>query len=237
MGRVRKYKKIKAIDPFSNKKRSGIDVKHDDPLDLFDEKKKRNRKKLDRAFDDLEHAEKMLQREAVRQLRDVRSKNLHHKQGQNVAEGKRPDESMKDFQHRIRNETKITLRDELLKMTKTSQKKKEHMKAKKIKKKLQKQAVNGLIGGRTEEENDVINRDFNQRHDGLLRPSDLVHSNIFQSLITCPLSRSTARCLCHRLSSVIHSFSPSIPSYHFDLMPFCLVSHITIGCSILFSQN
>ena len=176
MGRVRKYKKIKAIDPFSNKKRS-VDLKHDDPPDLFDDKKRRNRKKLDRPFDDLDHAEKMLQREAVRQLRDVQSKNLHHKEGQNVV-GKRTNETMKDFQQRIRNETKITLRDELLKMTKTSQKKKEHMKAKKMKKKLHKQAINGhggLVGGRTEEENDVMNRDFNQRHDGLLRPSDLVH--------------------------------------------------------------
>ena len=191
MGRVRKYKKIKAIDPFSNKKRSGIDVKHDDPPDLFDDKKRRNRKKLDRPFDDLDHAEKMLQREAVRQLRDIQSQNLHHKEGQKVVEGKRTNESMKDFQQRIKNETKITLREELLKMTKTSQKKKEHMKAKKMKKKLHKQATNGqgLIGGRTEEENDVINRDFNQRHDGLLRPSDLVHCDLYSILTSLTLSQ------------------------------------------------
>ena len=229
MGRVRKYKKIKAIDPFSNKKRSGIDVKHDDPPDLFDEKKKRNRKKLDRVFDDLDHAEKMLQREAVRQLRDVQSKNLHHKVGQNVVEGKRTDESMKDFQHRIRQETKITLRDELIKLTKTSQKKKEHMKAKKMKKKLQKQAVNGkgLIGGRTEEENDVINRDFNQRHDGLLRPSDLVRCDIFYPILLShhlayPLTNTiTTTYPCHFIDSF---FIPHLSSLIHPMVCYCMIS-------------
>ena len=125
---------------------------------------------------------------------------------------------MKDFQHRIRQETKITLRDELIKLTKTSQKKKEHMKAKKMKKKLQKQAVNGqgLIGGRTEEENDVINRDFNQRHDGLLRPSDLVRCDVLYSIF-----------LLHRLSyPFTNTIATTYPCHFFDSFPNPLHSSI-----------
>ena len=186
MGRVRKYKKIKACDPFSQRKKSNVnDVKYDEPPDLYDERVRRDHKKHQRPFDDLEHAEKMLQREALRSLRNAQ----HDKQTQNTGdqqqlEAKRPEETMKEFKNRVRNATKVTLRDELKKMTKTAQKKKEHMNAKKLKKKLDKQrlnpnATNGGSSRRSAEEEEILNMEFNQRHDGLLRPSDLGAPSFF----------------------------------------------------------
>lgn len=38
MGRVRKYKKFKACDPFSKKGRAEVDTIHDEPPDIHEEK-------------------------------------------------------------------------------------------------------------------------------------------------------------------------------------------------------
>lgn len=49
MGRVRRYKKIKSIDPFSKKKKEEIDTIHDEPptsSTSSNEKKKKNRNLL-----------------------------------------------------------------------------------------------------------------------------------------------------------------------------------------------
>ena len=38
MGRVRRYKKYKAVDPFARKKASAADLEHDDPPELHAER-------------------------------------------------------------------------------------------------------------------------------------------------------------------------------------------------------
>jgi hypothetical protein len=115
MGRVRRYKKIKNVDPYSKqRKRDGNEGQRDDPPDIFEEKGtfvivcsivrlrrlfyctdrpivddqyavKRSKKRFERQFDDLEYAEKVLQREALRNLRDSREKvgicNCSHSSG------------------------------------------------------------------------------------------------------------------------------------------------------------
>lgn len=180
MGRVRKYKKIKACDPNSkqnNGRRATTDLRHDDPPEEHDARSKRKAKALERPFDDLEHAEKMLQREAMRALRNAQTAEaLGSSAGASAA--KRDDETMRDFQRRIRSETKVALRDELQKLTKTAQKKKEHLRAKKLAKKQKRQHKATSAGGQqrraaAEEEREYFDSDFNQRADGQLRPSDL----------------------------------------------------------------
>jgi hypothetical protein len=192
MGRVRKYKKIKACDPNSKqnngRRAAAADMRHDDPPEEHDARAKRKAKALERPFDDLDHAERMLQREAMRALRNAQTADAtgtsnNNKNNTTTSAGKRADETMRDFQKRIRNETKVALRDELQKMTKTAQKKKEHMRAKKLAKKQQRQEKAAAASGGTQqeqqrrakaaEEREYFDSDFNQRADGLLRPSDL----------------------------------------------------------------
>ena len=110
MGRVRRYKKIKSIDPFA--KRGSNNTKglgtYDEPPDVFEEKQ-RDRKRKERVWDNLDDQEILLQREALRVLRI--EKSLQPKKSESQIEGKKNDESMKDFKRRIREETTTTLRD------------------------------------------------------------------------------------------------------------------------------
>jgi len=39
MGRVRRYKKCKAIDPFAKKRKAEVDVLHDEPPSVFNERR------------------------------------------------------------------------------------------------------------------------------------------------------------------------------------------------------
>lgn len=118
MGRVRKYKKIKAIDPFSKRGKDTVGKwsSYDEPPSLYNEKKKKTNKKLSVDDDDL-----LIQREGLRALRDEkRYPNLGLKKTE--IEGKRNDENMRDFKIRIRQETKDILIDELKGMTATAKK-------------------------------------------------------------------------------------------------------------------
>ena len=38
MGRVRRYKKYKAVDPFSKRQKAETDTVHDEPPDLFEDR-------------------------------------------------------------------------------------------------------------------------------------------------------------------------------------------------------
>ncbi len=71
MGRVRRYKKYKACDPFAKrggKKDDGVDV-HDEPPDLHEEKSRETKRKRERDWGDEGKRELSLQREAFRDLR------------------------------------------------------------------------------------------------------------------------------------------------------------------------
>lgn len=54
MGRVRRYKKFKACDPFSKKSSAPIDTVHDEPPEMFEQRSKRkeNRFKNNLGVDD-----------------------------------------------------------------------------------------------------------------------------------------------------------------------------------------
>jgi len=46
MGRVRRYKKFKACDPFSKKSSAPIDTVHDEPPEMFEQRTKRKEKRF-----------------------------------------------------------------------------------------------------------------------------------------------------------------------------------------------
>ena len=159
MGRVRKYKKIKAIDPFSKRGKDTVGKwsSYDEPPSLYNEKKKKKKIQQIQDVDDL-----LIQREGLRALRDEkRYPNMNQKKKTEV-EGKRNDENMRDFKIRIREETKSILIDELKGMTATAKKKKLRLAERKKKKKASK------LNGNNEEQ-----IEFFQASNGTIRPSDL----------------------------------------------------------------
>ena len=154
MGRVRKYKKIKAIDPFAKRASASL---NSSKLSLYDQpptqreelleggdqglKKGKKRKKRDLDWDDEEDREKLLQIEAKRFL--SQEKNKLSSEGSKAIQGRKEEESMKAFQSRVRQETKVTLIDQLKSMTKVAKKKKEWLLMKKEKKKKSNKTIKG----------------------------------------------------------------------------------------------
>jgi len=166
MGRVRSYKKIKSCDPFSKKKKSVADDVHDEPPDHFDDRVRRDVARKDRLWQDDNSRELMLQREAVRNLKETERQKMSTDR---KIEGKKEDESMKEFKTRIRQETRNTLRDELKNMTSTAKKRKERLKERKLKRK-------GMPGKVTRVD---VEEGFSSASDGRLRHSDLGGSDEF----------------------------------------------------------
>lgn len=160
MGRVRKYRKIKACDPFA--KNRGVDRSgrvYDDPPEIFEEKAKKKMRKLmkfDEAAQDRE-----FQRQALRELRatqpDISSKI--------EMPTKRERESLKSFSKRVKATTRQLLTEEISKSTSTAKRRKEKMREIKDKKKAKKH-------GNDSDGDDAI-PEFFAREDGVLRPSDL----------------------------------------------------------------
>ena len=181
MGRVQRYKKIKAIDPASKKKRAVEDTIHDEAPDVYNNKVKNSIKRLKLQWEDDATREKLLQKEARREIR-LKEKNGRTTKSDgsnpnvNVAleksvEGKREDESMKAFKNRIRKETKMLLHTEIRKMTSTAQKKKLRLNERK-----RKREGKDTIASR-EADDEAELESFNARSDGYLRPSDLGNSS------------------------------------------------------------
>eukprot|EP01038_Epipyxis_sp_PR26KG_P011487 gene11487-15386_t len=134
MGRVRRYKKFKACDPFSKNhgKKDVVDDNHDEPPDSF-EQRALKKQKLRESWNTEEKQELLLQREALRSLKTTDEKKIKK------IEPKGVNESLRDFKKRIREETRQTLNEELGKLSTTAIKRKEKLKernkAKKLKKK------------------------------------------------------------------------------------------------------
>lgn len=165
MGRVRRYKKFKSCDPFAKNGPKVADTVHDEPVDMFEEQERRAEKRQRKREEDPEHIERMLQREAIRQLRIENEKSGGStKKTKHELEGRKEDETMKQFKTRIREETRAALRSEVRKITSTAVKKKAYLTDKKFKKK-------GV--SRFDSKEELIEEGFSSRHDGLLRESDL----------------------------------------------------------------
>ena len=180
MGRVRKYKKVKSVDPFSNAKRSVAETKYDQPPSIWEGESRKAAKRANYAFDNEKAFERMLQHAAKRQLK-IEEDNGRQATGKDGAkkikavEAKRDDETMKQFKNRVREETRKTLKDELTKLTSTSKKKKQFLKDKKMKKKGIELADVG---------DDEVEEGFSSRSDGVLRYSDTGGTDEFRTTET-----------------------------------------------------
>ena len=108
MGRVKRYKKFKACDPFAKRTKAEVDTVHDEPPELFEQRTKRTVKRgksNDENMNEEDMYEMYLQREAKRAKKEEDAEKLKPKV--NKIESKRVDESSKDFKNRIRQETRV----------------------------------------------------------------------------------------------------------------------------------
>ena len=161
MGRVRSYKKIKACDPFAKRSKREVDTVHDEPPEIYEEKARRDAKRKERPWDTDDAKERELQREARRVLRET--ERTKHVSSQKKIEGKRDDESMRDFKVRIRQETRMTLKEAVTNNSATSIKRKERLKDRKLKREGKPARV-----ARVDEE-----EGFSSAANGRLRASDM----------------------------------------------------------------
>lgn len=168
MGRVSRYKKVKAVDPTSHRGRNDPKASlYDEPPDLF-EKRREAKKRKERSWDNEEDRDRLLQQEALRALRLAGQSGMNVKRKQ--PDAKRPGESMKEFKSRIRQETRITLKEELKAMSSSVKKRKERLKERKQRLK-QKKKGNMNEDGDLKDSEDAL--EFHQSADGRLRASDL----------------------------------------------------------------
>jgi hypothetical protein len=179
MGRVSRYKKVKAVDPTSRRGRGSLDPKaaiYDEPPDLF-EQRQATKKRKERSWDNEEDRDRLLQQEALRALRvaDQSEKNVKRKQ----PEAKRPGESMKEFKTRIRQETRLTLKEELKAMSSSTKKRKEKLKEKKMK--LKEKKNKSTANGDDDLKDSEDAQEFHQSADGRLRASDLGGPSSFRT--------------------------------------------------------
>ena len=175
MGRVRRYKKFKACDPFSKQSKSTVsaaDLDHDEPPDIYEDSVKKAHKKRMSRFRDEDLMERQLQKEAMRAERVEQNKKPSEKVNSKKLEGRKEGETMKQFKTRIRTDTRTALRDELKGLTKTSKKNKEFLLTKKYKKR-------GIERFDINEE--LIEDGFSSRDDGSLRQSDLGGKDEFEA--------------------------------------------------------
>lgn len=163
MGRVRKYKKYKACDPFSKQKAAVDDSKYDQPPDVWENKVKSSKKRKSHDWDNEEERERMLQQEAMRDIRREEKQAVIKKK--QIA-AKMPGEKLSDFKKRLRQETTKTLNEEISKMSSTARRRKEKLKER-SRVKVEKKRSAGKKG----DAEDV--QDFHMSEKGKIRPSDL----------------------------------------------------------------
>ncbi|KAJ1444035.1 hypothetical protein B484DRAFT_414234 [Ochromonadaceae sp. CCMP2298] len=137
MGRVRRYKKYnKSDDPLAAARKG--DAHHDEPPNLFQERTKKTNRAREDKWDDEEGRERLMQREAMRDLRLESAKKLRKER---TIEGQREGESAKAFKERVREETRKTLAEQVGKMSSTAKKRKERLKERSKKRKEKKGPV------------------------------------------------------------------------------------------------
>jgi hypothetical protein len=163
MGRVRRYKKYKAIDPFAKgHTRAESDLVHDEPPSVHDDRGRKRKSRGEGMGED-----EIMRREGYRVLKEERIKKA--KIGERKVEPKNESESMKEFKTRIRNETRKVLHDELKGMTATAQKRKLRLKERKVARKTKGTVVEDVP-------------DFMMAENGTIRPSDRGGPDDFKQL-------------------------------------------------------
>ncbi|CAM9912604.1 unnamed protein product [Ectocarpus fasciculatus] len=161
MGRVRKYKKVKAMDPFAKGggggrmgmgRKGGSDVDRNLPPDVKNHqaqrlnnlegdgksKKNKNKRRLPQwAHEELKETAKRVREEHA----DPEGKGRHPEPQRAAMEGKREDESMRQFNKRVREGTAQLLKDEFKEHSATNKRRKKYLDDKKRKNKLKKQGL------------------------------------------------------------------------------------------------
>ena len=178
MGRVRKYKKVKNVN---NLGRTAKSEKHDQPPSVWESERRKSIKRYHKAFDDENAFERMLQHEARCQIQVHEESHANSASAKGTkkiktVEGRKEDETMKQFKNRIREETSKTLRDEISKLTSTSKKGKQYL----IEKKRKKSGRDSV----SVSQGDYYEEGFSSRQDGYLRHSDLGGSDEFEKAPT-----------------------------------------------------
>jgi len=164
MGRVRRYKKLKSVDPFAKRGKAEIDTIHDEPPNRFNERSRKTEQNLKKYENNLMAQFRKAARETVVSS-NTSSKVTKTEEAKNkTIESRREGESMKTFMKRVRQATRETLRDELKSMTSTAQKRKQRLKERKKKRKAGKSA-----GDVFQEEVEF----FGASETGHVRPSDI----------------------------------------------------------------
>eukprot|EP00752_Nemacystus_decipiens_P012661 g11215.t1 len=161
MGRVRKYKKVKAMDPFAKGggggrtglgRKKGSDLDRNLPPDVKNhqaqrlnnlegegkEKKKTNKRRLPQwAHEELKETAKRVREGNA----DPEGKGRQPEPQRAAMEGKREDESMRQFNKRVREGTAQLLREEFKEHSSTNKRRKKYLDDKKRKNKLKKQGL------------------------------------------------------------------------------------------------
>eukprot|EP00904_Undaria_pinnatifida_P007774 jgi/Undpi1/4126/HiC_scaffold_16.g07493.m1 len=157
MGRVKKYKKVKAMDPFAKGggggkmgRKRGDDLDRNLPPDVKNHQaqrlnnleggtsKKKNRRRLPQwAHDELKETSKRVREEHA----DPGATARRVEPQRPTIEGKREDESMRQFNKRVREGTAQLLRDEFKEHSSTNKRRKKYLDDKKRKNKLKKDGL------------------------------------------------------------------------------------------------
>eukprot|EP00903_Cladosiphon_okamuranus_P018806 g17299.t1 len=161
MGRVRKYKKVKAMDPFAKGggggrmglgRKGGSDLDRNLPPDVKNHqaqrlnnlegeakgKKLKNKRRLPQwAHEELKETAKRVREEHA----DPEGKGRQPEPQRAVMEGKREDESMRQFNKRVREGTAQLLKEEFKEHSSTNKRRKKYLDDKKRKNKLKKQGL------------------------------------------------------------------------------------------------
>ncbi|CAM9964660.1 unnamed protein product [Scytosiphon promiscuus] len=161
MGRVRKYKKVKAVDPFAKggggrmgmgRKGGSSDMDRNLPPDVKNHeaqrlnnlegegkgKKGKNKRRLPQwAHDELKETAKRVREEHA----DPEGRRRQPEPKRAPLEGKRDDESMRQFNKRVREGTAQLLKDEFKEHSSTNKRRKKYLDDKKRKNKLKKQGL------------------------------------------------------------------------------------------------
>ncbi len=118
MGRLKRYKKIKAFDPFAKKSKVSLPIVDKNrqkfelsPDELDSKKKKKSKKHHSLDFNNEDDLEKFYQREALKDIERSKLGATIESKMKKIEE-KRDDETMRDYKARLRQETRETLRDE-----------------------------------------------------------------------------------------------------------------------------
>lgn len=173
MGRVSKYKKFKACDPFAKSKTPG-DTSKDEPPEIFDKKQEDKWKRLSNRYEEKEFQESLIQKEAIRMIK--KEERSRTSSAAKKVDAKKDTETMKEFKNRVRRETTTSLNEELPKMTVSAKRRKRKL--------IERSNMKKLKNHTKKNPHEFVEKDevmeFSMSEKGHLRPSDLGSSSSFK---------------------------------------------------------